>query len=192
MKYKLIMNGLDCANCAAKVEKAIANTEGFTDVSLVFATKSLYFNHEGNDNIVDMVQKITDDIEDGVEVSFNETAHAHGHSHGEHNHDSKKKVDLSKILLFSAIAFALAALVLDLLKVNEIAVAILSVAAIIMSGYKVFISGVKSVTKLRLDETTLMTVAVIAAFALGQFVEGAMVTILYGIGETLEDKAVEK
>ena len=191
MKYKLIMNGLDCANCAAKVEKAIANTEGFTDVSLVFATKSLYFNHEENDNIVDMVQKITDDIEDGVEVSFNETAHAHGHSHGEHNHDSKKKVDLSKILLFSAIAFALAALVLDLLKVNEIAVAILSVAAIIMSGYKVFISGVKSVTKLRLDETTLMTVAVIAAFALGQFVEGAMVTILYGIGETLEDKAVE-
>ena len=60
MKYKLIMNGLDCANCAAKVEKSIASTEGFTDVSLVFATKSLYFNHEENDNIVEIVQKITD------------------------------------------------------------------------------------------------------------------------------------
>ncbi|MCH5304174.1 MAG: cadmium-translocating P-type ATPase, partial [Ruminococcus sp.] len=53
------------------------------------------------------------------------------------------------------------------------------------------ISGVKSVIKLKLDETTLMTVAVIAAFCLGQFVEGAMVTILFGIGELLEDKAVE-
>ena len=42
MKYKLTMNGLDCAHCAAKLEKAIAETEGFEEVSLVFATKSLY------------------------------------------------------------------------------------------------------------------------------------------------------
>lgn len=198
MKYKLIMNGLDCAGCAAKVEKAIANTEGFEEVSLVFTTKSLYFNHVEDENIIETVQEITDSVEDGVVVSFDEHKHNesechchHEHSH-EHSHEGKKSVDLSKVLLFSAIAFAIAALVLDLLKVNEIAVAILSAAAIIMSGYKVCVSGVKSVIRLHIDETTLMTVAVIAAFCLGQFVEGAMVTILFGIGEMLEDKAVEK
>lgn len=201
MKYKLIMNGLDCANCAAKIEKAIANTEGFEEVSLVFATKSLYFHHFEDDKIIEKVQKITDDIEDGVEVSYDEHKHSkHHHCHDDdccchehsgHNKESKKKPELSKILLFSAIAFAVAALILDIFKVNEIAVAILSAAAIIMSGYKVCISGVKSVIKLHIDETTLMTVAVIAAFCLGQFVEGAMVTILFGIGELFEDKAVE-
>lgn len=202
MKYKLIMNGLCCANCAAKIEKKIADTEGFEEVSLVFATKSLYFQHAKDDNIIETVQDITDSIEDGVEVSFDE--HSRGESHHcnddecdccshEHNHehshnDSSK---LSNILLFTAIGFAAAALILDIFKVNEIAVAVLSAVAIIMSGYKVCISGVKSVFRLHIDETTLMTVAVIAAFCLGQFVEGAMVTILFGIGEMLEDKAVE-
>ena len=46
--------------------------------------------------------------------------------------------------------------------------------------------------KLRIDETTLMTVAVAAAMALGDFVEAAAVTVLFGVGEILEDKAVEK
>lgn len=200
MKYKLIMNGLDCANCAAKIERAIADTEGFEEVSLVFATKSLYFHHVEDNNIIETVQKITDSIEDGVEVSFDEHKHKeHNHCHDEgcechshnHGHTQKKKIELSDILLFASIALALAALILDIFKVNEIAVALLSAAAIIMSGYKVCISGVKSVIRLHIDETTLMTVAVIAAFCLGQFVEGAMVTILFGIGELLEDKAVE-
>ncbi len=194
MKYKLIMNGLDCANCASKVEKKISETEGFEEVSLVFATKSLYFSHVKDENIIEKVQKITDSVEDGVIVSYDEKKSAHNHEHchdcHEHSHDNKK-INISKILLFSAIAFAIAALILDLLKVNEITVAILSAAAIIMSGYKVCISGVKSVFRLHIDETTLMTVAVTAAFCLGQFVEGAMVTILFGIGEFLEDKAVE-
>ena len=54
------------------------------------------------------------------------------------------------------------------------------------------IEGVKSVFKRRIDETTLMTVAVIAAMILGEYVEGAAVMVLFGIGELLEDKAVEK
>lgn len=193
MKYKLIMNGLDCANCAAKIEKAIAYTEGFEEVSLVFATKSLYFEHIEDEKIIEKVQRITDGVEDGVEVSFEKKhTHTHEHCHDGHCHEGKKSPKLSTILLFSAIAFAAAALFLDIFKVSETAVALLSAAAIIMSGYKVCISGVKSVFKLQIDETTLMTIAVIAAFCLGQFVEGAMVTILFGIGEMLEDKAVEK
>lgn len=211
MKYKLIMNGLDCANCAAKVERAIADTEGFEEVSLVFATKSLYFNHAPDEHIVEIVQEITNKVEDGVEVSEFVKKHHHEHHHHNHCHDDHcdcghehhheehehhhehhhEGSRLSNILLFVAIGFAAAALLLDIFKVNEIAVAMLSAVAIVLSGYKVCISGVKSVLRLDIDETTLMTIAVIAAFCLGQFVEGAMVTILYGIGELLEDKAVE-
>lgn len=204
MKYKLIMNGLDCAHCAGKIEQAVSEAEGFENVSLVFATKSLYFEHDEDETIIETVQKITDSIEDGVCVSDSVderhhchdehcdcSDHGHHHDHGhDHNHVDKNK--LGKVLLFISIAFAVTALALDLLHISEVAVALLSAAAIIMSGYNVCVSGVKSLVKLRLDETTLMTIAVIAAFSLGQFVEGAMVTILFGIGEMLEDKAVEK
>ena len=94
-------------------------------------------------------------------------------------------------MLAAAIALAVSAFILEFTSVSEIAVALLSAAAIGLSGYKVCLSGVKAAIKLQLDETTLMTIAVIAAFCLGQFVEGAMVTILYGIGEMLEDRAVD-
>lgn len=66
----------------------------------------------------------------------------------------------------------------------------LSLVATVLSGWRTFIKGVKSVFKLQIDETTLLTIAVIAAFALGEFVEAAMVTILFAVGEIVEEKAV--
>ena len=66
----------------------------------------------------------------------------------------------------------------------------LSLVATVLSGWRTFIKGIKSVFKLEIDETTLLTIAVIAAFALGEFVEAAMVTILFAVGEIVEEKAV--
>lgn len=63
--------------------------------------------------------------------------------------------------------------------------------AIVLAGYDVMLGGVKSILKLRLDESALMAIAMIAAALLGEFAEGAMVAILYRIGEWLEDKAVD-
>lgn len=62
---------------------------------------------------------------------------------------------------------------------------------IILSGYKLIIEGIKNIFKLNLEEDTLMTIAVIAAFALGEFPENCMVVLLFRLGEFLEDKAVE-
>ena len=50
--------------------------------------------------------------------------------------------------------------------------------------------GLKGLFRLSLDEMTLMTVAVVAAFAIGEGFEGAMVTILFQIGEFFENRAV--
>ena len=119
MKYKLIMNGLDCAHCAGKIEQAVTEAEGFENVSLVFATKSLYFEHDVDETIIDTVQKITDSIEDGVSVSdsVDERHHCHdehcdcsdhGHHH-EHGHGHGDKNKLGKVLLFVSIAFAVTA-----------------------------------------------------------------------------------
>lgn len=62
---------------------------------------------------------------------------------------------------------------------------------IILSGYKLIIEGIKNIFKLNFEEDTLMTIAVIAAFALGEFPESCMVVLLFRLGEFLEDKAVE-
>lgn len=189
MKYTCTLENLNCAHCAGKIEAKTAETEGFEKVSFNFATKKLNF-YSDRENAVEEIQRICDSIEDGVHVT-NDSAQTHEHEH-EHEHGEGGR--LEKILLVSAVVLGVAALVLHLTVKTDAAYWItlaLSAAAALLSGYETFIRGIKDAVKLRFDETTLMTIAVIAAFCLGDFVEGAMVSILYAIGEFIEDLAVE-
>ena len=43
------MEGLDCANCAAKIERAVAKMQGVSDVNVVFMTQKLSFTTERED-----------------------------------------------------------------------------------------------------------------------------------------------
>ena len=178
MKHEFILDGLNCANCAAKIEEKLKNTPEFSGVSFSFATKALSLSCDKAD-IQAEVQAIVDSIEDGVTVRLPDD-----------NDDEDEEISKLDIILLigSAIMFVAAVVLRDIRWLSVI----LSVLAVIASGYEVMIDGVKSAIKLRLDETTLMTVAVFAAMALGDFTEAAAVTVLFGIGELLEDKAVEK
>lgn len=107
----------------------------------------------------------------------------------------KKKFGLDKIFLIISIVLGLISIVLeytvaDTTTWGKYVLFVLCLAATVLAGYEVFIDGFKNIIKLRIDETTLMSVAVIAAFCLGQFVEAAMVAILFSLGEFIEDKAV--
>ena len=65
------------------------------------------------------------------------------------------------------------------------------IAVIGISGYELLINGLKGLFTFNFEEETLMTIAVISAFILGDFVESSMVVLLFALGEFLEDKAVE-
>lgn len=217
MKHEFILEGLHCANCAAKIENKLAKTPGFDEVSYSFATSELEI-HSDQEDIRDKVQSIVDSVESGVTVVIKDEhhehhhehhhgechdgccdhehehhhEHGHGHEHGhEHGHSEKSRIKLI-LLIISAVLFAAAFILHHFTSVNELICNILSVISAILAGYDVVIEGVGSVIKRRIDETTLMTVAVIAAMILGEFVEAAAVMVLFGIGEYLEDKAVEK
>ncbi len=69
---------------------------------------------------------------------------------------------------------------------------ILFAVATLLAGYPLFRDGLKGLTRLSLDETTLLTVAVVAAFAIGEYPEAFMVTALFRIGNLLENAAVER
>lgn len=217
MKHEFILEGLHCANCAAKIEAKLEKRYG--DVRFSFATLELEI-HTDEPDIRDEVQQIVDSIEGGVTVvpKDEHTHHAHeehdhhhehdchdgccGHDHDHHDHDhhehsynhehGQEGGKVKVILLSIAAVLFIAAFVLHILGKHELICNILSILSAVLAGYDVVIEGVKSIFKRRIDETTLMTVAVIAAMVLGEFVEGAAVMVLFGIGELLEDKAVEK
>lgn len=64
--------------------------------------------------------------------------------------------------------------------------------AVLLSGYDLIFEGLKNILKLNFEEDTLMTIAVIAAFALGEYPESVLVILLFKLGEFLEDKARDK
>ena len=53
-------------------------------------------------------------------------------------------------------------------------------------------SAVKSISKLNINETVLLLIAVVAACVLGEYFEAAVVTVLFRIGELMEDYASDK
>ncbi len=216
MRHILLLEDLNCAHCASKIESKIAQTEGYNNVSFNFATKKLQFESANNDPVAD-IQAICDSIEDGVHVVRFEDNHAHSshHNHehchedgcdcahdhhhehsGDHHHEHSEGGKLKKFLLASAIVMGVAALALHLFGGGSPAIHWtvfgVSLAATLAAGYDIFLKGVKNAFRLRIEETVLITVAVIAAFFLGEYVEAAMVTILFSVGEFIEDLAVGK
>lgn len=63
----------------------------------------------------------------------------------------------------------------------------------ILIGHKTIMSGIRNLFKLNFKSiNTLMFIAVCGAFYLRQYPEGAIVIILFTLGETLEDFGIEK
>ena len=146
------------------------------------------------------IQAVCDSIEDGVEVIDNNVKENTVTDEKVNSAKKDKKVEIKNelISIITAAVLGVAAFGLELTvfpdaefgTVGWFVLLGLSLVATVLSGWRTFIKGVKSVFKLQIDETTLLTIAVIAAFALGEFVEAAMVTILFAVGEIVEEKAV--
>jgi len=70
MKKKFIIEGLGCANCAAKMEKAINELDGVKEATVNFITQKLII--EGEDEkmpaIVQAAEKIVMSIEPGAKI----------------------------------------------------------------------------------------------------------------------------
>lgn len=60
MKNKFKIKGLDCANCAAALEREIQKIEGVEEVSISFMTERLVIecSEENKDEVMERVRKV--------------------------------------------------------------------------------------------------------------------------------------
>jgi cadmium-exporting ATPase len=177
--YKYTLEGLDCANCAKKIEDEIAKTKGYEDVIVNFSTLKLTFksdNPNAKKEVTEIVKKLEPDVEvldDGEKKQEKE----------EHN-DS----DIARIVI--GIAIYLIALIGNF---GTIITNILTIISFVVLLYKTAKKAWKQVTKNKvLDENTLIVISAIGAYFVGKISEGIMVITLYEIGKILESKAVNK
>lgn len=70
MKAVLKLEGLCCANCAAKIEREVQKIPGVTEANLTFMTQKLSIDakDEDIDRIIDEATRIAKKIERDIEV----------------------------------------------------------------------------------------------------------------------------
>jgi cation transport ATPase len=70
MKNKFKIKGLDCANCAAKLESEIQKVDGVNDASISFMTERLVIECEENEKqeVMDKVNKVIKKEEPDVTI----------------------------------------------------------------------------------------------------------------------------
>ena len=111
----------------------------------------------------------------------NECSCKHNHEHIPAERNSKVEMILYFIsLILFAIGFIPALANLRI---------IIYAVSILLSGYDLIIKGISNIFKLNFEEDTLMTIAIISAFVLGEYPESVVVILLYKLGEYLEERA---
>ena len=178
--YKYTLQGLDCANCAKKIEDKIAETEGYEQVNVNFSTCKLSFQTEKQNNVKEEITKIVQNIEPDVKV-IDEKEKIEEHA-------ERNNTDIIRLILGLAIF-----MIAEYIKLNQTFAMILKIVALVVLLSRTAKKAFKQITKNKvLDENTLITISVIGACLVDKTMEGAMVITLYEIGKILEARAVSK
>ena len=189
---KYIIKGLDCANCAAALERRISEqVDCISDVTLTFMNETLSFNvTEGSeDDAVKEICRVIDDREPGVTIEkFTQEREKKIIKKPEHKKEKK-------MILFSAILLVLAIVLKNIMPegtTNFIVSGIVFMISYFIVGAPVLKSALRNLKKGQwMDEQFLMAIATVGAIGTGEFQEGVFVMLLYQIGELFQAIAVE-
>jgi len=181
-KLSFILQGLGCANCAAKIEQKIQELDGVLDAQVNFATRTLNIEIRENKDITKEIEKIVKSIESDVEVIAKNSEL--------HNHEQDE--DLKTTVLLIIIGAGLFAVPLVFKLSFEIEIILFALSYLVVGG-KIVAKAVKNIVKGQVfDESFLMTISTLGAFAIKEFPEAVAVMLFYRVGELLQDIAVDK
>jgi len=192
-KRELILKGLSCASCAAKIEDAINQFPGIKEANVDFVSSKLFIEvNNKNDlaRIIEETKKIIVNIEPDVKVheetkTDNRYKHKDDHDHGKVGELNKELIQLGIGTAFFAIAIAF--------KFTFWAEFLLYFISYVLIGGEVLIRAAKNIKRGQIfDENFLMSIATIGAFAIGEFPEGVAVMLFYQVGELFQDLAVNR
>lgn len=188
-----VLENLGCANCAAKMERAINELPQVSEASVTFATKQLKVTARDFDGLLPQIQKICSGIESGVAVKEREGTAVLAPQVEERKRGSFSLSSEAMTLAELAVGGVLFITAEFLGLVPEAYYLYVLVAAYILLGGRVVLAAVKNLLSGNLfDENFLMTIATLGAFVISAYEEAVGVMFFYRVGEYFEHRAVEK
>lgn len=181
-----LLEGLGCANCGAKIQKAIAALEGVKSANVDFVSKQLtleVINRRDLHRIIEQAAKIADRIESGTKIVDVDDKKV----------DEKESKGLDKIELIRlgiGAGLFLVAIIFNFSFWIGFSIYLLSY---LLVGGEVLLRAVRNIARGQVfDENFLMCIATIGAFAIKEFPEGVAVMLFYQVGELFQDIAVNR
>jgi len=187
MRKKYFLKGLNCADCAAKIERSVIKLDGIISASVSFATSTLQ---------IDIDNEFTGDIQKMIE----NTVHQHEPDvfvvdktlpKKETGSDEKGKWKIVR-LIGGAVVLA-SGLLFSNLNENTYNPLVIFLFAYILLGGEIVLRALKNIVRGKIfDENFLMAIATIGAFAIGETAEAVGVMLFYQVGEFFQELAVRK
>ena len=206
--------GLDCPNCAAKVERKIGEMPEIMEATIDFLGEKLFITteEENRNSLIEKIQEVVDKVEEGVIVSerkilgmqhsqheehcccsgacgtsenAGEHVHSRNHSHSHSEEDNIKKKVTKFVIGGIIFAGAILAPLPNFMKI------VLYLVSYLIIGGEVVLTAIRNIKRGEVfDENFLMTVATVGAFAIKEYPEAVAVMLFYMVGELFQDVAV--
>jgi len=187
-KQIFLLEGLGCANCAAKIETEVNNLQGVKMASVDFISRRLAVETEASIPIPGVIKKIegiVKRIEPDVRVIVAGSDYLTPAHHQHEDINLKKQIVQ---LVLGGLLFA-AGIIFNFSDGVELVIFLLSYLIV---GGSVVIRALQGITRGEVfSEHFLMSVATIGAFLIGEYPEGVAVMLFYLVGEMFQDRAVD-
>ncbi len=178
------LSGLDCMDCAAKLEQKLRATKGIQDAAVNFGAVKLTVTHNLNpEAIVRLV------AEAGYQASLDTNKIAAFKLQKEGFLKTNQRLITTVV---SGFALLIGWILSTQPVIPKIAVILLYVFTMLSGGFWTFRRGFSSIKAGIFDMNVLMTIAVTGAAIIGEWFEGASVAFLYSVSNLLESYTMEK
>ena len=189
-KTRLVLSvpDMECANCAEKVERAVRSVDGIDDVQISVMSQKVTVHYLGEQTTADVIQDVirqagyAPNAAGVVDVPF---------------WRNREKV----CTLFAGVFFFLglgASWFFGSVASQPIWTGhfewyqVCYVVAALLGGSNFFAAGLRSFRSLSLDIDFLMTIAIVGAVLIGEYMEAAAIAFLFSTAELLEDYAIDR
>ena len=183
MDYKFKLSKIHCAGCALALEENINEIEGVS-AQINFVTKHIKLRIETENP----AETLT-----AVKIAVSKFDHSIELLDANEEDDEEKKERLERFVNIARFSVSMLLLLVGFMLQVEWVKILFCGVAYLLSAYEVLWGAVLNIKNKNIfDEKLLMSVASLGAFVIGEFSEAVFVMLLFGIGEILEDLAVDR
>ena len=189
IKREILLEDLNCAHCASKIEHEVIGLENVRNAHLDFVSKKLTIELKNQDlqnqlmtNLVKIVHKLEPDVK-LIDLNIDNQEKKESQS-------SKKDQKVKLIRIGAGLSIFLIALISSFSFAFTL---ILYILAYVLVGVDILIKSAKNISRGQVfDENFLMSIATIGALAIGQYSEAIAVMLFYQIGMYFQNRAVNR